>query len=56
MASTFPTWISDGSTIPDPLGHGQRAVTFLRRLRHPNADNTNAPPVAANTNSNPRAF
>ncbi len=56
MASTFPAWISDGSTIPDPLGHGQRAVTFLRRLRHPNAANTNAPPVAANTNSHPRAF
>lgn len=56
MASTFPTWISDGSAIPDPLGHGQRAVTFLRRLRHPNAANTNAPPIAANTNSHPRAF
>lgn len=56
MASTFPAWISDGSTIPDPLGHGQRAVTFLRRLRHPNADNVNAAPVTANTNSHPRAF
>ncbi|WP_230312208.1 terminase large subunit [Paracoccus lichenicola] len=56
MASTFPAWISDGSAIPDPLGHGQRAVTFLRRLRHPNAANTNAPPVVANTNSHPRAF
>ena len=37
-ASAFPAWIYDGSEIPDPLGHGQRAVTFLRRLRHPNSD------------------
>lgn len=37
-ASTFPAWIYDGSAIPDPLGHGERAVTFLRRLRHPNSD------------------
>lgn len=37
-ASTFPAWIYDGSPIPDPLGHGERAVTFLRRLRHPNSD------------------
>ncbi len=35
--STFPAWIYDGSPIPDPLGHGERAVTFLRRLRHPNS-------------------
>lgn len=35
MASTFPTWIYDGSEIPDPLGHGERAVEFLRRLKHP---------------------
>lgn len=34
-ASTYPTWIFDGSKIPDPLGHGERAVKFLRRLRHP---------------------
>ncbi|MBI1209665.1 MAG: terminase large subunit [Azospirillum sp.] len=33
--TTFPTWISDGSPIADPLGYGQRAVDFLRRLRHP---------------------
>lgn len=37
MSSTFPRWIYDGSSIPDPLGHGERAVTFLRRLRHPNS-------------------
>lgn len=33
--STFPEWIYDGSDIPDPYGHGERAVTFLRALRHP---------------------
>lgn len=33
---TSPSWIDDGSEpIPDPLGHGERAVTFLRNLRHP---------------------
>ncbi len=30
-----PAWLTDGSEIPDPLGHGQRAVDFLRFLRHP---------------------
>ncbi|WP_417724201.1 terminase large subunit [Salipiger sp.] len=33
--SPFPAWIYDSSPIPDPLGQGERAVTFLRRLRHP---------------------
>ena len=56
MTSTFPEWIYDNSPILDPLGHGERAVRFLRALRHPNADNTNAAPAAANTNSHPRAF
>ena len=37
-ASTFPSWIYDASPIPDPLGYGERAVTFLKRLRHPNSD------------------
>jgi phage terminase large subunit-like protein len=37
MASTYPAWIFDGSPIDDPLGHGERAVRFLRRLRHPNS-------------------
>lgn len=32
---TSPSWIEDGSPIPDPLGCGERAVTFLRNLRHP---------------------
>lgn len=36
-ATAFPDWIYDGSTIPDPLGYGERAVQFLRRLRHPNS-------------------
>lgn len=34
-ASTFPAWVFDNSPIPDPLGHGERAVEFLRRLKHP---------------------
>ena len=28
-------WIFEDSAIPDPLGKGQRAVDFLRLLRHP---------------------
>jgi len=31
----IPSWISDGSAIPDPLGKGDAAVKWLRRLRHP---------------------
>lgn len=54
--STYPAWIDDGSDIPDPLGYGERAVTFLRRLRHPAAVNSNTAPKAANVNSHPRAF
>ena len=30
-----PSWIDDGSEIPDPMGYGERAVTWLRRLKHP---------------------
>lgn len=37
MASTYPAWIFDGSPIDDPFGYGERAVTFLRRLKHPNS-------------------
>jgi phage terminase large subunit-like protein len=33
--STYPEWIYDGSPIADPLGRGERAVRFLRLLRHP---------------------
>jgi phage terminase large subunit-like protein len=35
VASTFPAWIYDSTPIPDPLGFGERAVQFLRKLRHP---------------------
>lgn len=30
-----PSFISSGSIIPDPLGNGQRAVDWLKSLRHP---------------------
>lgn len=33
--SVAPSWIFDGSEIPDPHGYGQRAVDFLRKLKHP---------------------
>lgn len=55
-ASTYPAWIEDGSPIADPLGRGERAVKFLRYLRHPAAVNDNRAPKAANANSHPRAF
>lgn len=32
---TYPHWIFDDTPIPDPFGHGERAVEFLRRLKHP---------------------
>lgn len=35
MTPTYPSWIDDGSDIPDPLGYGERAVNFLRNLKHP---------------------
>lgn len=35
VAGTYPEWLFDGSPIPDPLGHGDRAVRFLRALKHP---------------------
>jgi phage terminase large subunit-like protein len=31
----YPTWLFDGSEIADPHGYGQRAVDFLRILKHP---------------------
>jgi len=34
-SDTYPSWIFSDAPIPDPLGYGERAVTFLRRLRHP---------------------
>ncbi len=33
--STFPNWIYDGSPIDDPFKYGERAVKFLRALKHP---------------------
>jgi phage terminase large subunit-like protein len=35
MAHTFPAWVFDNSPIDDPFGYGERAVQFLRRLKHP---------------------
>lgn len=35
IRSTYPNWLFDGSAIDDPFGYGERAVTFLRRLKHP---------------------
>lgn len=37
MKSTYPEWIFDGSPIEDPFGFGERAVRFLRLLKHPNS-------------------
>lgn len=37
MASTYPAWIFDGSPIDDPFGYGERAVRFLRALKHPSS-------------------
>ncbi len=34
-ATTYPHWLFDGSDIPDPLGHGEHSVKFLRALKHP---------------------
>jgi hypothetical protein len=35
MTTPLPTWVCDDSEIADPLGYGERAVRFLRALRHP---------------------
>ena len=35
VTKAYPHWIYDGSEIDDPFGHGERAVQFLRALRHP---------------------
>ncbi|TAI63459.1 terminase TerL endonuclease subunit [Bradyrhizobium sp. Leo170] len=34
-SDTYPHWIYDDSPIDDPFGYGERAVEFLRRLKHP---------------------
>lgn len=33
--STYPEWLYDDSPIDDPFGYGERAVKFLRLLKHP---------------------
>lgn len=33
-----PDWIFDDSEISDPRGYGERAVDFLKRLRHPKSE------------------
>ncbi|MEM1287122.1 MAG: terminase TerL endonuclease subunit [Pseudomonadota bacterium] len=35
IRSTFPDWVYDDSPIDDPLGRGERAVRFLKSLKHP---------------------
>mgnify|MGYP001553207618 CR=1 FL=1 len=30
-----PEWVYDDSPIPDPYGYGERAVSWLKRLKHP---------------------
>jgi phage terminase large subunit-like protein len=32
---TGQIWISDDSALPDPHGRGERAIDFIRRLKHP---------------------
>ena len=36
--ATRPEWIFDGSEIEDTFGFGERAVDFLRRLKHPKSE------------------
>jgi len=35
IRSTYPDWLFDDSPIDDPFGYGERAVKFLRALKHP---------------------
>ena len=35
MSKLAPTWLFDGSDIPDPLGYGAKALRFLSLLKHP---------------------
>jgi phage terminase large subunit-like protein len=34
-SSGYPAWLFDDSEIPDPHGYGERAIRFIRALRHP---------------------
>jgi phage terminase large subunit-like protein len=38
MTKTYPTWVFDDSPIEDTFGDGERAVRFLRALRHPKSN------------------
>lgn len=35
LTSSTPSWVFDDSPIDDPFGYGERAVQFLRILKHP---------------------
>jgi len=35
VISSYPAWLFDDSHIPDPHGKGERAIRFIRALRHP---------------------
>lgn len=35
MSDVRPSWVFDDSPIPDPYGFGERAVAFIRKLKHP---------------------
>lgn len=37
MKARRPDWIFDGSEIEDTFGYGQRAVDFIKRLKHPSS-------------------
>lgn len=38
MKARRPDWLFDGSEIDDPFGYGERAVDFLKRLKHPKSE------------------
>ncbi|WP_296435573.1 MULTISPECIES: terminase large subunit [unclassified Rhizobium] len=39
--TTRPEWVFDDSEIDDPFGYGERAVDFLKRLKHPKSESGN---------------
>ncbi|MBB4064734.1 terminase large subunit [Gellertiella hungarica] len=41
MMARRPDWIFDGSEIEDTFGDGERAVDFIRRLKHPKSPHLN---------------
>src|SRR4051794_14774689 len=43
MKTSYPSWVDDGSDIPDPLGYGERAVKFIRALKHPKSQRPGHP-------------